>query len=120
MNWWWVDLVDIGGSFVSRASILLIRVTILASVGMDDSRDRSPPFKAIDCEFLSFSEAGSHRRVFSLNPQIKLNPDSHPFARTLPDTWFLTVFLSDSLDHRRESGTDAISPRHDEGTELDL
>ena len=43
---------------------------------------------------------------------------SHPFARTLPDTWFLVGSLSDILDHRRESGTDAISLHHDEGTEL--
>ena len=53
-----------------------------------------------------------------LNPQINLNPDSHPFARTLLDTWSLKEFSSDSLDYRRESGTDTISPRHDEGTEL--
>ena len=65
MNWRSVDLVNIASSFVSRASILLIRVAILVSVAMDDSRDRSPPFEAIDCEFLNFSEVGSHCRVFS-------------------------------------------------------
>ena len=53
-----------------------------------------------------------------LNLQINPNPDSHPSARTLPDTWFLKRFSSDNLDHHRESGTDAISPHHDEGTEL--
>ena len=54
------DLVwlTLAGSFVSRASILLIRVAIL-----DDSRDRSPPLEAIDCEFLDFFEASSHCRV---------------------------------------------------------
>ena len=65
MNWWWVDLVDIAGSFVSRASILLIRVALLAFAAMDDSKDRIPPFEAINYEFLGFSEAGSYCRVFS-------------------------------------------------------
>ena len=53
-----------------------------------------------------------------LNPQINLNPGSHPSVRTLPDTWSLKGFSLDNLSHRRESGTDAISPHHDEGTEL--
>ena len=57
--------LTLAGSFISRASILLIRVAILASAAMDDSRDRSPPLEAIDYEFLGFSEAGSHCRVFS-------------------------------------------------------
>ena len=85
---------------------------------MDDSRDRTPPLEAIDCEFLDFSEASSHCRVFSAKSSNKSQPDSYPLARTLPDTWFPTGFSFDSLDHRRESSTDAISPRHDEGTEL--
>ena len=75
----------LAGSFTFRASILLISVAILASAAMNDFRDRSPPLEGIDCEFLSFSEAGSHCRVSSLSPQINSNPDSHPFARTLPD-----------------------------------
>ena len=54
MNWWWVDLVTSASSFVSRASILLIRVAILSSAVMEDSKDRSPPFEAIDCEFFDF------------------------------------------------------------------
>ena len=74
MNWWWVDLVELAGSLVSRASILLIRVAILASAAMDDSRDRSPPLEAIDCEFLDFSEAGSHCRVFSAKSSNKSQP----------------------------------------------
>ena len=74
MNWWWVDLVNIAGFLISRASILLIRVAILASVAMDDSRDRSPPLKAIDCEFLDFSETGSHCRVFSAKSLNKSQP----------------------------------------------
>jgi len=45
----------LAGSFVSTALILLIRVAILASAVMDDSKDRSPPLAAIDCEFLGFS-----------------------------------------------------------------
>ena len=53
-----------------------------------------------------------------LNSQINSNPDSHLFARTLPDTWFLTGFSSDNLNYRRESDTDAISLYRDEGTEL--
>ena len=56
--------LTLAGSFVSGASILLVRVAILASAVMDDSKDRSPPFEAIDCEFLSFFEVGSHYRVF--------------------------------------------------------
>ena len=85
---------------------------------MDDSRDRSPPLEVIDCEFLGLSEAGSHCRVFSAKSSNNPNPDSHPFARTLPDTWFLTGFSFDNLNHRRESGTAAISPHHDVSTEL--
>ena len=108
----------VAGSFVSRASVLLIKVTILASTAMNDSKDRSPPLEVIDCEFLDFFETGSHCRISQLNPQINPNPDSHPYARTLPDTSFLTGSLSDSLDHRRESGTNAIFSRHDEGTEI--
>ena len=68
MNWWSVDLVDIGGSFVSRASILLIRVAT------DDSKDRSPPLDAINCEFLDFSKAGSYCRVFSAKSSNKSHP----------------------------------------------
>ena len=103
--------MTLAGSFISRASILLIRVAILASIAMNDSKDRSPPFEAMDCEFLDFSEAGSPG-FSQVNPQTNPNPDFHPFARTLPDTWFLTGFSFDNLNHRRESGTDAISPRH--------
>ena len=46
--------LTLAGSFVSGASILLVRVAILASAVMDDSRDRSPPLEVIDCEFLGF------------------------------------------------------------------
>jgi len=53
-----------------------------------------------------------------LNPQTNLNPDFHPFARTLPDTWYLTGFSFDNPNHHRESGTYAISLHRDEGTEL--
>ena len=74
MNWWSVDLVDIGGSFVSKASILLIRVAILASAVMNDSKDRSPPFESIDYEFLDFSEVGSHCKVFSARSSNKSQP----------------------------------------------
>ena len=101
--------MTLAGSFISKASIFLIRVAILASAAMDDFRDRSPPFEALDCEFLGFFEAGSHYRVFSTKSSNKLYSDSHPFTRTLPDTWFQTGFLFDNLSHRRESGTDAIS-----------
>ena len=73
MNWWSVDLVDIGWLFCSRASIL-IRVAILASAAMDDSKDRCPPFEAMDCEFLDFSEVGSHCRVFSAKSSNKSQP----------------------------------------------
>ena len=57
-------------------------------------------------------------QFFQLNPQINPNPGSHPFARTLPDTWFLEGLSFDNLIYHRESGTDAISPHHDEGTKL--
>ena len=110
--------LTLAGSFISRASILLIRVVILASAVMGDSRDRSPPLEAIDCKFLGFFEAGSHCRFSQLNPQINPNPGSHPSARTLPDTWSLKGFSFDNLSYRRESDTDAISPQYDEGTEL--
>ena len=110
--------LTLAGPLVSRASILLIRVTILASAVMDDSRDMSPPLEGIDCEFLDFSEAGSHCRVFSSKSSNKSQPYAHPFEGILPDTWFLTGFSFDNLNHRRESDTDAISPHHDEGTEL--
>jgi len=56
-------------------------VVILASVVMDDSKDRSPPFKVIDYEFLGFSEVGSQWRVFSIDLQINPNPGFYPFAR---------------------------------------
>jgi len=62
------------GSFVSRASILLIRFPILASIAMDDSKDRIPPFEALDCEFLDFSKVGSHCRVFSARSLNKSTP----------------------------------------------
>ena len=93
MNW-----LTLAGSFVSSASIFLFRIAMLASTVMDDSKNRSPHFEAMDCEFLGFFEADSHCRVF-LNPQINPNYDSHPFARTLPDTWFLTGFSFDNLNH---------------------
>ena len=110
--------MTLADSFVSRAFILLIRVAILASAVMDDFRDMSPPLEAIDYEFLGFSEAAPIAGFSQLNPQINPNPDSHPSARTLPDTWSLKGFSLDSLDHHREFGTDTISPHHDEGTEL--
>jgi len=61
-------------------------VAILASIAMNDSKDRSPPLKVIDCEFLGFLEVGSHWRVFSANLQINPNPDFYPSARISPDT----------------------------------
>jgi len=45
-----------------------------------------------------------------LNPQINPNPNSHSFARTLLDTWFLIGFSFDNLNHHTKSDTDAISP----------
>jgi len=84
VNWWWVDLLDIASSFVSRASILLIRVTILASTAMDYSRDRSPPLETINCEFLGFSEAGSHCRIFSAKSSNKSQPWFSSFYKNLP------------------------------------
>ena len=100
--------MTLAGSFIFRASILLIRVSILASATMDDFKDRSPPFEVIDCEFLGFFKvapiAGSSQLDFQTNP----NPDFHPFARTLPDTWFLIGFSFDSLNHRREYGLSLI------------
>ena len=66
--------LTLAGSFVSRASIPLIRVAILASAVMDDSRDRSPPLEAIYSEFLGFSEAGSYYRVFSAKSSNKSQP----------------------------------------------
>ena len=40
-------------SFISRASILLIRVAILGLGAMDDFKDRSPPLEAIDYDSLA-------------------------------------------------------------------
>ena len=85
---------------------------------MDDSRDRSPPFVAMDCEFLSFFEASSHCRVFSAKSSNKFQPWFSSFYKNPPDTWFLKGFSFDNLSHRRESDTDAISLHHEEGTEL--
>jgi len=62
------------GSFVSRASILLIRVAILASAAINDFKDMSPPFEAIDWEFLGFFEVSSHCRVFSAKSLNKFQP----------------------------------------------
>ena len=67
---------------------------------------------------LIFSRLAPIAGFSQLNPQTNFNPVFHPFIRTLPDTWFLTGFLFDNLHHHRESGTDIISPHHDEGTEL--
>ena len=53
-----------------------------------------------------------------LDLQINSNPDFHPFARIPHDTWILIRFSFDNPNHHRESGTDAISLHHDEGTEL--
>ena len=66
--------LTLAGSFVSRASILLIKVAILAFAVMNDLRDRNPPFEAIDCEFLDFSEAGSHCKIFSAKSSNKFQP----------------------------------------------
>jgi len=51
-----------------------MRVAILDFAAMDDSRDRSPPLEAIDCEFLNFSEAGSHCKIFSAKSSNKFQP----------------------------------------------
>ena len=82
VNWGGLIWLTLAGFFVSRASILLIRVAILASAAMDDSKDRSPPFDAINCEFLSFSVVGSYCRVFSGRSSNKSHLGFHPFART--------------------------------------
>jgi len=103
------------GSFISRVSILLIRVVILVLTAMDDSKDRSSPLEAIDCEFLGFSEVGGFSQV---DLQINPNPDFHSFARISPDTWFLIRFLFDNPNHYREFGTDTIFLHCDERTEL--
>ena len=63
---------------------------------------------------LIFSRLAPIAGFSQLDPQA----DSHPFARTLPDTWFLTGFLFDSPNHHIDSGTDVISLHCDEGTEL--
>jgi len=102
--------LTLAGSFISRASILLIRVAILASVAMDDSKDRSPPFEVWTVNSLVFLRLAPIAGFSQLNPQTNPNPDFHPFARTLPDTWFLTGFSFDNPNYHRESGTDAISP----------
>ena len=78
------ELVTLAGSFISRASMLLIRVAILASVVMNDSRDMSPPLEAIDCEFLDFSEASFHCRVFSAKSSNKSQPLFSSFYKNPP------------------------------------
>jgi len=110
--------LTLAGSFVSRASILLIRVAILASAAMVDSKDKSPHFEAIDCEFLDFSEVGSHCRVFSTRSSNKFQSWFSSFFKNPPDTWFLTRSLTDNSNHHREYGTDVIFLHRDEGTEL--
>ena len=77
--------LTLAGSFFSRASILLIKVVILASVAMD-ARDRSLPLEAIVVNSLVFSRLALIAGFSQLNPQINPNPDSHLFARTLPNT----------------------------------
>ena len=74
--------MTLAGSFISRASILLIRVAILTSAVMDDFKDRSPPLEAIDCEFLSFLEVAPIVGFSQLDLQTNPNPDFHPFVRT--------------------------------------
>jgi len=64
----------LAGSFISRASILLIKVVILASAVMNDYKGRSPPLEALNCEFLGFLEVGSHYRVFSARSSNKSQP----------------------------------------------
>ena len=110
--------MTLAGSFVSRAFILLIRVAILASAVIDDSKDRSPPFEATDCEFLGFSKVGSIGEFSQLDLQINPNPDFSSFCKNPPDTWFLTRFLLDNPNHHRKSGAAVISLHRDEGTGL--
>jgi len=76
--------LTLAGSFVSRASILLIRIAILASVVINDFRDRSPPLEAIDCEFLNFFEAGSHCSIFSAKSSNKSQPWFSSFCKNPP------------------------------------
>jgi len=45
---------------VSRASILLIRLEILALAAMNDSIEWRPPFEEIGFVFLDFSGVSSH------------------------------------------------------------
>ena len=116
MNWWWVDLVD--WTFVSRASILVIRVAILASATMDDSIG-ALLLKLQIVNSLVFPRLAPIVGFSQLNSHINPNPVSHPSTRSLPDTWFLKKFSFDNLSYRREFGTDAISPHHSEGTELE-
>ena len=69
------------GSFISRAFILLFRVAILASAAMDDSKNRSPPFEAINCEFLGSQRLAPIGGFSQQDLQINPNPDFHLFVR---------------------------------------
>jgi len=93
-------------------------VAILVFVVMDDSKDRSLLLKLWTVNSLIFLRLAPIAGFSQLNPQTNPNSDFHPFAKTLPDTWFLIEFLFDNPNHHRESGTDAISLHRDEGTDL--
>jgi len=62
------------GFFVSRHSILLIRLKILASAAMDDSIEWRLPFEEIGFAFPYFSGVGSHWRVFLARSSNKSHP----------------------------------------------
>ena len=56
---------------------------MLALAAMDDYKDRSPPFEALDCDSLVFLRLAPIVGLSQLDPQTNPNPDFHPFARTL-------------------------------------
>jgi len=61
-------------SFVSNASILLMSMAIFASAVTDDSIDKSPPLKVMNCEFLGFSGLGSYWMIFSARSSKRFHP----------------------------------------------
>jgi len=62
------------GSLISRDSILLLRLEILASTVIDDSIEWRPLFEEIEFVFLEFLGVDSYWKVFSARSLDKSHP----------------------------------------------
>ena len=73
------------GSLVSKASSLLVRFAILASLAMNDSIEWRPPFEEMEFEFLELSlVVGSYWMVFSARSSYKSHPSFSSFFKNPP------------------------------------